>query len=281
MLPLRGRPYATMHAPARKLHPPKYSWRHHSIRPALYYFTNHHEANELLAGLPHGPIGFDLEWRPNFRKGQPENRVALVQLATADTVILLHIHHMTQFPSRLAELLNSTSWIKAGVSIQYDCVKLYRDYGVSVRNCVELSLLARTVDNARWKGRYTDPLGLARLVETYEQTTLLKGKIQRSNWEQHLTTLQQDYAANDAHAGYVIYSRLLDMAQAMDPIPLPTYYSFSLVGGLLHDSSGLCPWQAHNPHYDPGPPPPPKPKKDSQERPHLGPVIPSELHRSA
>lgn len=74
------------------------------------------------------------------------------------------------------------------------------------------------------------------------------------------------------------------MAQAMDPLPLPTYYSFSLVGGLLRDGSGIYPWQAHNPHYDPGPPPPPKPKnpdKNSKKRPDSGPVIPNELRDSA
>lgn len=62
----------------------------------------------------------------------------------------------------------------------------------------------------------------------------------------------------------------------MDPVPLPTYYSFSFVGGLLCDVSGLNLWQAHNPRYDPGPPPPPKkpknPNKDNQERPDLAPV---------
>lgn len=75
---------------------PTYSWWSRAIKPALFYFTNHHEANALLARLPHGPIGFDLEWRPNIHKGQPENPVALVQLAIADTVILLHIHLMTR-----------------------------------------------------------------------------------------------------------------------------------------------------------------------------------------
>jgi len=95
-----------------------------------------------------------------------------------------------------------------------------------------------------------------------------KGRTQRSNWEQVLNKFQQDYAANDAHAGYVIYSRLCNMAQAMIPIPPPTYYSFSLVNGLLYDSSGIFPWQAHNPYYDPGPPPPPKStssEKDNQD----------------
>ena len=73
-----------------------------------------------------------------------------------------------------------------------DCEKLYRNYGVSVRNCVELSLLARTVDNARWKGKYTNKIGLARLVETYEGAALLKGKTRCSNWEDCLNDLQQE-----------------------------------------------------------------------------------------
>ncbi len=50
--------------------------------------------------------------------------------------------------------------------------------------------MARTVDNARWKGKYTDPIGLARLCETYEDFTLNKGKITRSNWEAILRDAQ-------------------------------------------------------------------------------------------
>lgn len=56
---------------------------------------------------------------------------------------------------------------------------------------MDLALLARTVDNDKWKGRYTDPLGLARLVATYENRVLAKGKITRSNWERILTEPQQ------------------------------------------------------------------------------------------
>lgn len=96
-------------------------------------------------------------------------------------------------------------------------------------------------------------------------------------------SLSQD-AANDAHAGYVIYSRLLNMARAMDPVPLPTYYSFSLIDGHLLDSLGISPWQPHNPYYDPGPPPPPKPKnldKDNKQRSGLTPVTATELQHAA
>ena len=75
---------------------PQYDWQSRSpSRKPPGYFTNHLAANGALATLPRGPLGFDLEWRPNFYKGQAENRVAVVQLASADTVLLLQISRMT------------------------------------------------------------------------------------------------------------------------------------------------------------------------------------------
>ena len=74
-------------------------------------------------------------------------------------------------------------------------------------------------------------------------------------------------AANDAHAGYVIYSRLITMSQHMpDPNMLsPRYYSFSVVNGSLLDYLGLSGWSPENPYYDPGPPPPPREPKIRNE----------------
>ena len=114
-------------------------------------------------------------------------------------------------------------------------------------------------------------------METYEQLSLPKGKIQRSNWEARLSQVQQDCmseadfsmtgnltlkidAANDAHSGFIIYSRFTAMAQIMPSAPKSVYYSFDAINGRLLDSSGV-PWSPSNPEYDPGPPPPPKPPK--------------------
>lgn len=72
-----------------------------------------------------------------------------------------------------------------------DCKKLWRDHGVSVRNCVDLALLARSVDE-RWKGPYKGGIGLSRLAEVYLGRYLPKGDIQRSNWEMELSTRQQE-----------------------------------------------------------------------------------------
>lgn len=74
---------------------------------------------------------------------------------------------------------------------QDDAKKVYKDCGVSISGCIDLSLLARSVDS-RWKGRYTNPIGLANLVATYEFLALGKGKITRSNWEAQLSFNQQE-----------------------------------------------------------------------------------------
>lgn len=78
-----------------------------------------------------------------------------------------------------------------GIFSQEDAKKVYRDCGVSVKSCVDLSLLARSVDS-KWKGKYTNPIGLANLVATYEFLALGKGKITRSNWEAQLSFNQQE-----------------------------------------------------------------------------------------
>jgi len=195
-------------------------------------------------------------------RGEAENPVAIVQLANDNLILLFQVSAMTEFPASLRILLESSLFLKVGVGIQHDCQKLYRDFRVSCRNCVELAFLARSVDNAQWKGKYSSPIGLARLLETYENYTLAKGKVQRSNWERHLTDNQQDYAANDAYVGSRLYSRLIQMAHEMPTLPLPEYYSFSFVNGMLLSVDGLTSWAPKNPFYDPGPPPPPKPPKD-------------------
>ena len=49
-----------------------------------------------------------------------------------------------------------------------DSQRLYRDFYVSTRSCIELSYLARYVEKGRWPGPLRDLISLARLVHTYE-----------------------------------------------------------------------------------------------------------------
>ncbi|EKM83455.1 hypothetical protein AGABI1DRAFT_32248 [Agaricus bisporus var. burnettii JB137-S8] len=243
-----------------------YSWREIHPNAQFHYIRQHEEANNALERLEFGVYGFDIEWKPTFRKGQPENPVSLIQIANHEVILLLQVSAMREFPSKLHEFLVNPNFGKAGAGIQGDTKKLYKDCRADVRNCVDLSLLARTVDNAEWKGRYNDPLGLARMTAAYKDRKLVKGKITRSNWENLLTEPQQEYAANDAHAGYVIYMRLMSMMPSLVTQPHARCYSFDSVRGRLCDLSGST-WQPSNPNYDPGPPPPPREPKPLQSLP--------------
>lgn len=243
--------------------PPKpsfeqYSWETHSPQPRLVYARDVTHADVEIAKLTDGSLGFDLEWKPNFVRGQKENPVALVQLAGVEVILLIQVSAMEEFPQKLREVLESPHIVKAGVGVQNDCKKLWADWHVNTRNCVDLSLLARTVDNSQWKGGYNRPIGLARLCETYFQRTLDKGKTCRSNWEANLSPRQQSYAANDSHSGFAIYQHLSIMLTGVSPTPPPGYYSFDFMFGYLYHPSIEEPsklWQPHNPNYDPGPPP--------------------------
>jgi asparagine synthetase A len=60
-----------------------------------------------------------------------------------------------------------------------------------VRRCIDLALLARSVDK-RWKGPYKGSIGLSRLVAIYLERYLQKGDVQTSNWEMELSKEQQE-----------------------------------------------------------------------------------------
>jgi hypothetical protein len=211
-------------APALKREYQQYSWKDKSPDTRLVYIRDLEIAEEEIACFKSGPVGFDMEWKPNYRKGEQENPVALIQLSNEDTILLIQISAMESaifvvffaVPELISSNRCSTKslsvtlgssfrkgrcWDTGYVVFVHECLflkhaagdvkKLWNDYRINTRNCVDLSLLARTVDNARWKGKYAQPIALARLCEAYEELSLAKGKITRSNWERELTDPQQ------------------------------------------------------------------------------------------
>jgi hypothetical protein len=76
---------------------PLYSWRNIHPEAKCHYIRDVHQANTLV-GLLQGPVGFDLEWKPTFRKGQPENPVSLIQLANQEAILLIQVSAMSGKP---------------------------------------------------------------------------------------------------------------------------------------------------------------------------------------
>ena len=121
-------------SPPRPAPTEAYSWKEYNSRATLFYIRDHRQANFQLSILNVSLLGFDLEWKPIFHKGGKENPVALVQLASFDTILLLQISAMEgrssnlckyiiviiflEFPSKLADILANPDIVKTGVAIQ-------------------------------------------------------------------------------------------------------------------------------------------------------------------
>ena len=68
-----------------------YSYTTKSPSTRMIYIQSAEAADAAISRLGAKVLGFDLEWKPNFIKGNPENPVALVQIASEDTILLIHV----------------------------------------------------------------------------------------------------------------------------------------------------------------------------------------------
>lgn len=91
-------PFYSMSRPDKPAAPqyPLYSWSSRAPPHCRLIYVQYLGAAEFVLSEPiTGPLGFDLEWKPNFVKGQTENPVALVQLASADRIMLFQVTSMS------------------------------------------------------------------------------------------------------------------------------------------------------------------------------------------
>ena len=178
--------------------PPKWS---------LLYKAHEIEA-QLQPLMGETVLGIDIEWKPNFRPGRAENRVALLQLASATRCVLVPIKHLPALPPSLATLLGSPHIWKVGCGVGGDAVKLAADCGLACHATLEIGEVATRLQAA--EGLTFPALaddervrpGLAGLSLACGHELAKPKAISRSNWEARpLSARQQQYAALDAYAG--------------------------------------------------------------------------------
>ncbi|CAH2079447.1 unnamed protein product [Thlaspi arvense] len=124
-------------------------------------------------------VGFDIEWRPSFRKGFLPGKVAVVQICVdSNHCDVMHIIH-SGIPQSLKHLIEDPTLVKVA----------NKKIGG---------------DSKRW--------GLASLTETLVCKELLKpNTIRLGNWEVcALSKEQLQYAATDAYASWHLYQDLPD-----------------------------------------------------------------------
>ena len=158
-----------------------------------------------------GIVGLDVECRPTFRKGQV-SRPALVQLAVhhyqadrLDSVLLVHCQYMRDRipPQELLDVLCDPNIVKCGVGLAQDLVQLQRDFGIDMKNCVDLAHVAvrspqyvcvgatwclRIGHVTTWPAhRFGESLSLGGMAERLMRTPKWKSKnLALTRWDQPL-----------------------------------------------------------------------------------------------
>jgi ribonuclease D len=143
-------------------------------------------------------LGFDIETRPTFRKGE-HYPPALVQLAGSSAVYVFQLLRLRDL-KWFNDIFSDPMIIKAGVSLDHDIKKLQERQNFQPAGFVELSKLSDKV------GIQNNGLrGLAAFLLGYR----VSKRAQRSNWSRpDLTREQIVYAATDAFICREIYLRL-------------------------------------------------------------------------
>lgn len=161
-------------------------------------------------------VGLDCEW---VTVGKQRRNVALLQLAPSrDFSVLLRICKMypdaagdmrgqclLDFPDSLRKLLDDYSIVKVGVAICDDACKLFHDYGLSVRGCLDL----RHVLSIFPELSCYPVAGLKTQARTILGVRADTSKVHTcSDWEADaLSAAQIDYAAGDVLLSVQIFDQ--------------------------------------------------------------------------
>ena len=159
-------------------------------------------------------VGFDTESRPTFKKGEISCGPHLIQIATPTRAFLFSIPNNvsrntafdTSVQTQLNNIIMSDKIKKIGFDFKSDKAELYRKFGVTLKNEVDLSLLLRAAGEK-------DLVGTKRGALQVLGTHFQKNKsISRSNWGKPIDTYSVQmllYAANDAHVALLVYNEWL------------------------------------------------------------------------
>lgn len=152
-------------------------------------------------------VGVDTETRPSFKRGTT-HKVALLQIATADTCFLFRLNRIGM-PASLQDFLMSDT-LKIGLSLKDDFMMLRRRKNMHAEegNWIELQ---------DYVGRFgIEDRSLQKIYANLFGQKISKNQ-RLSNWEaETLTEGQMKYAATDAWACVEIYRCLEEMERTGD-----------------------------------------------------------------
>ena len=148
-------------------------------------------------------IGFDSEQKPTFQKGQADNGICLVQLATKDKCYLIQNKQIKNLKP-LIDFLEDEKIIKIGTGLKGDNEALFRQFNLRAKSMIDLEDVFKKLSSK-------NQIGAKKAASIILNEKLQKSKnMSRSNWEnKELTSGQIKYATEDATVVYDVMSEIL------------------------------------------------------------------------
>jgi len=157
-------------------------------------------------------VGIDLEWKTNSNS-TTYNKVALIQIAKPDTVLLIPTNSLAYaVPKALHLLFQDPKIVKVGVGVEENLLKLWRDFQIDANSYTELNEL---IPYSRFDiGIKTDTptklIALEAIAQILGYPKWKNKEIVCSDWENRpLSWNQLYYAALNALMGARIFWRML------------------------------------------------------------------------
>jgi ribonuclease D len=149
-------------------------------------------------------IGFDSEQKPTFKKGQADNGVCLIQLATKDKCYLIQIKQIRNLKP-LINFLEDDKIIKIGTGLKGDNEALFKQFNLRVKSMIDLEDIFKKLSSK-------NQIGAKKAASIILNKKLQKSKnMSRSNWEnKELTSGQIKYASEDATVVYDVMDKILE-----------------------------------------------------------------------
>ncbi len=177
---------------------PKYSNEHRKI--ILVDNSNVKDAcKDIIAS---SAIGFDTESEPTFKKGQKNNIVSVIQMATQNTCYIFKMSDISDYRP-IGKILKNTQIKKIGVGLNGDSDRLKNDYDFNTASIVNIDEIFKIFGSK-------DIMGAKQMVAIVLNQNIPKSKtISRSNWAtEKLSEKQLVYASDDAFSALDVYYEL-------------------------------------------------------------------------
>lgn len=149
-------------------------------------------------------VGFDSEQKPTFKKGQADNGICLIQLATKEKCYLIQIKQIKNLKP-LIDFLEDDKIIKIGTGLKGDNTALFKQFNLKLKSMIDLEDIFKKLSSK-------NQIGAKKAASIILNEKLQKSKnMSRSNWENEvLTSGQIKYASEDATVVYDVMSKILE-----------------------------------------------------------------------